>query len=347
MDFFNDLKRLGFPRLIMISVDVTTSCNLQCPHCIVSDEARHSSPGFIDVDRFTSLIPELVRLGCRNVNLAGGEPLMHQGIRDIIRSCKQAGLNVVLYTNGTLLDESFARFLRTYPVSRLIISHYGASDEEYSELSAQGGASLFSRIRSGVKAVRDMGIPYHLQVFCFKDKPDVHERLLQIFPEEKTIPQGWLVVPESRNHYDNQRCMISAEDMAEHFRCRNSVLSPAVKSLRQYLYEKKASFVCGAGLGGVHVTSDFKIKPCLFIKEDALTFSLDLHSLEEIFFEKMPVAVMREISPSSPCYDCSARQYCCRCAALGYGTERAGQGNQALCRTARVMQEKDMRVFNL
>ena len=185
-----------------------------------------------------------------------------------------------------------------------------------------------------------MGIPYRLQVFCFRGKTAVYERLQRIFPEEKSIARGWLVMPQSHDQNRNQGCMVPVEEMADSLRCRQPRSVKVTEPLKHYLHERKTVHACAAGLVSVHIASDFKIKPCIFIQNDTMTFSLDSQSFEEIFFEKMPYAITREMSTTSPCYSCSLSQWCCRCAALGYGTGRVISGNQVLCRIASVISER-------
>jgi len=338
MTILKGLNTLGYPRLHSVSLDITTQCNLQCPHCYLPKQARNIQPSYLDVDRFAHFVPTLAKLGCRYISLVGGEPLLHHDISSIIRLCKQAGLEITIYTNGTRLDEEAVRLFRTYPITVLIISFYAATDDEYQRLSVGNEEHLFSAIRSSIALLKTLHIPYRLQVFCFRDNAYIYEDLRRVLREESGIAQGWTVIPRSRDENDNQECMISVEAMADKFHSRRQ--QKMTEPLIQFLYEKKAACGCTAGLSRVHITTDFKIKPCIFVQDDAMTFSLDEHSFEEIFFEKMPLTIIREMPSSSLCYSCALRQSCFRCSAFGYGTEWASSGNRVMCRIARIVEQK-------
>lgn len=91
----------SFP--IATLVDLTSSCNLNCPYCI-DRYARIGSK--IPTKRMLELLDELKVLGVKSiVYFGGGEPLMHPGIERILERTRELGIDCAINTNGILLGQ--------------------------------------------------------------------------------------------------------------------------------------------------------------------------------------------------------------------------------------------------
>ena len=76
-------------------------CNLACTYCNEFDD--HSAP--VPTDTMLNRIDHLTRLGTANIEISGGEPLLHPDLDDIIRRIRHNGALAGLITNGYLLNE--------------------------------------------------------------------------------------------------------------------------------------------------------------------------------------------------------------------------------------------------
>lgn len=91
--------RLAAP--LVIDLDPTTLCDLACPECI-SSGVLHT--GQFSRDRIVDLAHELAGSSVKAVILiGGGEPLMHRSIATVITTLHEAGIQLGLVTNGTLI----------------------------------------------------------------------------------------------------------------------------------------------------------------------------------------------------------------------------------------------------
>jgi MoaA/NifB/PqqE/SkfB family radical SAM enzyme len=91
--------RLAAP--LVIDLDPTTLCDLACPECI-SSGVLHT--GRFSRDRIVDLARELAGSSVKAVILiGGGEPLMHRAIGTVIQTLHEAGIQIGLVTNGTLI----------------------------------------------------------------------------------------------------------------------------------------------------------------------------------------------------------------------------------------------------
>jgi MoaA/NifB/PqqE/SkfB family radical SAM enzyme len=338
MTVLEGLRAIGFPRLSGATLEATTQCNLRCPHCWLSQDERSSKAGFLDVDKLSGILAILSRNGCHSVSLAGGEPLLHPALPSILKLCRRANMDISFYTNGTLFDEASLSALRSTPGTLVIVSLYGASDEDYQKLAVNKTSSLFGAVRSGIAVLQAARIPYKLQFFSYPGREHIYDELQRIFPEVR-IAKAWMVIPRSRLERCNQNHMHFPEDLREriHIRRQPEFIWP----LHDFLYEQKTITGCAAGLTQVYISADLKLRPCIFSNDPDLTFSLEDDSFEDIFYDKMLKTLLKPIPSTSPCGSCRLRRSCPRCHPFGYGTDWAAEhGERSCCAVARVVDKK-------
>jgi len=96
------LRGRTVPGILIASV--TRKCNLNCAGCY-SKTLRCGSSEELSDERFLELFKEAADLGVGTLMIAGGEPLLR---RDLIEGiAKLPGMVVPVFTNGSLVDESY------------------------------------------------------------------------------------------------------------------------------------------------------------------------------------------------------------------------------------------------
>ena len=101
-----------------VTVQVTDACNMRCGHC----HNRERGTERIDLARFRTLVAELRTMRVFNVNISGGEPLLHPDVIELVAAVYAAGLNVTMSTNATLLTHELACGLFASGLRRVHVS---------------------------------------------------------------------------------------------------------------------------------------------------------------------------------------------------------------------------------
>ncbi|PJA62762.1 MAG: SynChlorMet cassette radical SAM/SPASM protein ScmF, partial [Candidatus Portnoybacteria bacterium CG_4_9_14_3_um_filter_44_9] len=80
-------------------------------------------------------------LGLSSIKLTGGEPTLHPQFRELVTLIDEAGLDILIETNGTLIDNSMAQFLKSKSNVRFIsVSLDGAIAETHDALRSVLGS---------------------------------------------------------------------------------------------------------------------------------------------------------------------------------------------------------------
>jgi radical SAM protein with 4Fe4S-binding SPASM domain len=91
-------------------------------------------------------------MGTQRVTLIGeGEPFLHPSLFDLIAIAKDAGFQVLLFTNGTFLNEANCRALLDSGLDLLRVGLWVSSPEEYEETYPASGRNHFRTIVEGLK----------------------------------------------------------------------------------------------------------------------------------------------------------------------------------------------------
>ena len=97
----------GLFRPSLISWNLTRRCNLRCPHCYLSAGKKEEQE--LTTEECLGLLGEMQALGTEMVILTGGEPLLRKDIYDLATAASDAGMWVVMGTNGVLVNDRVAR----------------------------------------------------------------------------------------------------------------------------------------------------------------------------------------------------------------------------------------------
>lgn len=110
-------------------VENTAKCNLECPMC--PRELGYYPPEDFDFELFKRIIDEVRSQTELVFPWGAGEPLMNPDIYRMVRYCKDAGIYVVISTNGTFLNEKSSHQLIDCGLDNLIIAVDGTTPEVY------------------------------------------------------------------------------------------------------------------------------------------------------------------------------------------------------------------------
>jgi MoaA/NifB/PqqE/SkfB family radical SAM enzyme len=137
-------------RPVVVSYEVTLSCNCNCRHCdlggVIRDEKQIKPEEYGDLTR---------RLKPLAAQVSGGEPLLRKDIAAIVKAIKQSGVQyLILVTNGVLLNESNYLQLREAGVNQFSVS-LDFPDERHDEFRRRLG--LYKHLEQTLPRLAKLG----------------------------------------------------------------------------------------------------------------------------------------------------------------------------------------------
>lgn len=171
-------RALGWGRArgpLLASLYLTQRCNLRCVYCS-SPERRVPE---LSSAEWLRVVDELAALGCRRVALLGGEPLLHEGVGEIIARVRQHRMSCVLTSNGLLVPRQIER-LRGLDTLVLSLDAPGPANDEVR------GKGVAAAVEDALRAARAVGLPVKLNaVLSTRTAP--HLPALLAFAEERGV----------------------------------------------------------------------------------------------------------------------------------------------------------------
>lgn len=143
-------------RFKRVYIEITNTCNLSCSFCIQNSR----KPKRLSIDEFTHVIHE-IRPYTDYVYLhVLGEPLSHPDLETFLVICKEAKLNVMITTNGTLLSKQAEMIAQAGCVRQLNISVHSFPTHQ----QPQYMATIFEK----AKVLASYGIHVNLRLWSLQ-----------------------------------------------------------------------------------------------------------------------------------------------------------------------------------
>ena len=263
-----------------LRVSVTDRCNYKCVYCRTGESgAQYPELG---IGEYLRLIKVFVGLGIEKVRLTGGEPLLRQGLVELVeelaglRTLRGQPLELALTTNGHLLAGLAAR-LKSAGLNRVMVS-MDAVDEPAFERSTRVPGS-FKTVLKGIRAAREAGLT-PLKINCvllrgFND--DQIEGFARFAREEGVVVRFIEFMPLEEGRLWTPQIVVPLKEIVERI-SRTLPLTElrpreASETARRYTFADGVGEIgiiapvsqafCGA-CSRVRLTSDGKIRTCLF-----------------------------------------------------------------------------------
>ncbi len=321
-------SNLDKPKFKVFYVIVTTGCNFKCKYCYLSSLTDHVprimnlemakrvlSYFYLYIKKVKDEIPKLV--------LYGGEPLLNKTIiRYIIFEIKQKIIyneiplvNIILITNGSLLDEETATFLKEQEVL-IALSLDGPRDVNNTNRVYPSGKGTYDDIVKAINLLNKQGIKPTIS--CTINDENVN-RLEKIIPwmikkfQIDSLGLNLFAGGDCSNKTIKQLSKTSAEQIIKVFKiCRKYGIyeDTVIRQMKSFVEEKPNFYYCAATGRELAVDPEGNLAACpAFLNTSLFPFNIkqkkDLEKEEE--FKKW---AKRSPLLNKTCYSCIALGLC-------------------------------------
>jgi len=309
---------------LQVSIEVTRRCPLECLHCYnnlpVGDLVAKRRE--MTKEEHFGVLDELVEMGCFWILYTGGEIFARKDFLEIYTYAKKKGFLITLFTNGTIISEQIADYLKEWPPFAIEITLYGRTRETYEALTMVRGS--YDRCLRGIKLLKERGLPLKLKTVA--TSINKHEVMaMRRFAEEE------LGVEFKMDGQINPRIDCSQSPLAVRLKPEEVVAldMSTAKSVSEYrkLADREAEFpqprlatidtvyFCGGGVKSFAINAYGEMGICVMSQQE--TFDVRDAGIKHSWEHFLSELRMRKRTRFTKCINCRIQSLCGMCAANG------------------------------
>lgn len=281
--------------LYKVVFELTYSCNNKCKYCY-NGEIRHEN--LLELEKLKEIIDEAKDLGAMDLSITGGEPLLRKECFELLKYGHKNNFNLVLQTNGTLIDDTLAKKLsKLMPITVAITMH--SHDKKIHDNFA-GRAGAFDEAVAGIRNLRKYGIPTSIRYVLTKLNKDGIEEYNNFSKKlDVGVTRSPLIFPTSDGIQDPFQYELDFNDKLD------------IVKKNAYLPRRD---ICGAGKIKVIISPNGKVYPCTFYHKEIGDITKE--SLIEILEKPKTKRIQKYFEQPQVCKDCDNSDFCPRCPIL-------------------------------
>lgn len=161
-------KKIGnmFSFFDIVYLELTRACNLKCIHCLNNSGIKQKDE--LTKEDLLKLIKNFSSHGVQEIRFTGGEPLLFNGIYDLIRFATEEGICTSLGTNGTLVTKEVAKKLKESGLKKVVVSIDG-NKKIHDKIR---GRKNYQKAMHGLKYLQKNGINVRVNSVIMKSNMD-------------------------------------------------------------------------------------------------------------------------------------------------------------------------------
>lgn len=142
--------------------ELTPLCNLDCKMCYVHlTPEQMAGAGLLSPETWQDLMAQAIEAGMRKARLTGGECLTYPGFEQVYLYLQSRGVEVMVLTNGVLLDRERIDFFRRHPPCEIQVTLYGSDDDAYERVT---GRRMFQQVWENLHLANRAELPLSIAI---------------------------------------------------------------------------------------------------------------------------------------------------------------------------------------
>ncbi len=260
-------------RVNNLRISVTQQCNLACFFCHKEGEKKQAEAE-MTAEEIRRIVSVAASFGIDKVKLTGGEPLLREDIVEIVSLVHEIpGISdLAITTNGIQLNE-LAYSLKTAGLSRVNVSLGTVRVQTYEEIT---GVDAVEKVRSGILEARRVGLdPIKLNMVVLKGLNEDQVWEMVSFSKAAGFVLQLIEVesPSADDDYYKRFHKDLSEIETELGRMSRQVIIREMQGRKRHLLQDGGEVEVVRPMHNtefcrnctrLRVTSDGKLKPCLF-----------------------------------------------------------------------------------
>jgi len=308
---------------LQVSIEVTRRCPLECLHCY-----NNLPMGDLDAkqreltkEEHFRVLDELVEMGCFWILYTGGEIFARKDFLEIYTYAKTKGFLITLFTNGTIMTEEIADYLKEWPPFAIEITLYGRTRETYEALTMIPGS--YDRCLHGIKLLKERGLPLKLKTVA--TSINKHEVIAMRQFAEEELGVDFKMDGQINPRIDCSQSPLAVRLTPEDLFALDMATPKAIGEYRtlaqrdlgnpSIVESEDTLYFCGGGVGGFAINAFGEIGICVISQQE--TFSVRNAGVRDIWQGSLAELRSRKRTRLTKCTTCRIQSLCGMCPANG------------------------------
>ena len=308
---------------LQVSIEVTRRCPLECLHCY-----NNLPMGDMDAKRreltkeeHFRVLDELVEMGCFWILYTGGEIFARKDFLEIYTYAKKKGFLITLFTNGTIINEQIADYLKEWPPFAIEITLYGRTRETYEALTAVPGS--YDRCLRGIRLLKERGLPLKLKTVA--TSINKHEVMAMRRFAEEELGVEFKMDGQINPRIDCSQSPLAVRLTPEELVAIDMSMPKGISEYRRLadrdlerppnLAQIDTVYYCGGGMNGFAINAYGEVGICVISQQK--TFDIRASGVRTVWEESLLDLRTQKRTRITKCVECRIQSLCSMCPANG------------------------------
>ncbi|WP_195269381.1 radical SAM protein [Eubacterium sp. 1001713B170207_170306_E7] len=321
------------------TLEITKRCNLLCEFCYLNGERNKLD--LLDeksTDEWIEFITKCIKNNVFYINFTGGEVLTRPDFEEIYTKTYDMGTKICVFTNGTLLNDSYLQLFKKRPPDSIDITLYGMSAERYEQICGNGDA--YYRVMEAIDNLQKAGLPVQTKTNALPALAGDYEQIAEYVKDHRLSFRfsGYMGPERDCPGQMDSFKRIPPEKVLKFQKlfCEQGLIGIQEQDTREC---HEQCFRCMAGKSSFFVSSEGKMTTCPMFTG---FYTEPFKDGFEVAWEQLKQKV-KNAEACEDCLSCEEYAYCTKCPANLYSetgsTAKCSAYLKALAHNNRVLNE--------
>lgn len=310
-------KKKGF--LLRVMFELTYRCNFSCKHCYLPLSYRKYRE--LKTKDIIFILNQLRDIGCLYLGFTGGEPFMRKDIIKILGHAKRKGFELIIYTNGSLIEKKVAKELSLLNPNKVDITLPAMTKVAFEQITGVSGShdKVFKAIELLYKNKVNLGFKTCLLKENEAEIKEIEDFAASLGALHRLDDMLSPRLDGSREPYNYRGTLTNKKELKE---C-SSEFNSQINITKNHRSKLCSFFRCGVGSTQAAITPLGELKMCLMIDRPKYKI-MDVESgdksvnLKEVWQKLKEFIKNIKVDNNYQCNNCNLKPYCKWCPAQGW-----------------------------
>lgn len=334
----------------LLQIELTTKCNLFCKHCRGGTEIVNNEINIENIKKAIKLIKNF-NSSFSNITLSGGEPFLFSKKFEVLKILKKNDIkNLIITTNGTILDTKFIKEIQMQKFNTVIFSISLDYTDEKKFNEFRGSSEAYKKVMEFLEYISNKNeLKSSLRISLSEELINEIEleKFIGIAIEKKCDFIKFVPILPVGMAIKNNCAITKKETLYKFIQLYNKLNKKYSKNIKILTNEpiinifkdkqyNKTFFIdgCGAGITSFNLLSNGILTPCSLIPQIKildLSETNDLDTIIKCFKNSNIIKDLILKNYDGKCGKCNFKYSCGGCRARAFNLSKNLLGEDPLC----------------